>query len=116
MANEISVTGSISLSNTNIEITKSFSDLVTQTTERYHASVQTIGTTEEALTIGDISTIGYGIFHNADTTNFIELGLTGSYTVKLKAGEWAIFRLDSNAPYAKADTAACKLEYILLEE
>ena len=51
---------------------------------------------------------------NIDATNFVEVGLTGSYTIKLLAGESAVFRADG-ALYAKADTAACDVEYIIVE-
>lgn len=84
-------------------------------TEWQHA-VQSIGTTEEAIeAMADIATPGLCIFRNLDGTNFVEIGLTGSYTVKLKGKEFAIFRADGTL-YAKADTGACRLEFWIFED
>ena len=84
-------------------------------TEFIHG-VQSIGLTEEAIEkITDIATTGLCVFRNLDATNFIEIGLTGSYPVKLKAKELALFRANG-AIYALADTAACRLEYWIFED
>lgn len=71
---------------------------------------QTIGTSEETVGLSEISTLGMCYIRNNDTTNFVEFGVaTGSYMVRLKAGEFAWFRLKPGVTlYAKADTAACK--------
>ena len=95
------------------------------TTKRPHHTVQAVGTTEEAIGLGDLTTFSWGIFANLDPTNFIELRLPGTGaandSVKLPARDgnnkpsFAIFYFGSNltAPYAIADTAACNLEYWL---
>ncbi len=72
---------------------------------------QTIGTTEETIPTSEITTLGWAVFRNLDSTNYIELGFsTGVYGVRLKAGEIATFRLNPGTTiYAKANTAACKL-------
>lgn len=80
---------------------------------------QTIGTSEEALVLGDVATGGYFIAVNRDDANFVELrsGTGATDFIRLKAGEVCLFRVspDAMAPYAIADTAACELEYWLLE-
>lgn len=119
MANEISISGSLSLNNTNIDIDKNFSlATITQSTENYVAHTQTIGfAAEEPLILGDITTPGYCIFHNADATNYVTIGeTTNNDIIKLKAGEWCLVRLGVTAPYAIANTASVKLEYIILED
>jgi len=82
--------------------------------------VQNIGTTAEALTMGDVSSPGYAYFRNTGTTNFVELGTgTGGSFVgfaKLKAGEAAVIRLTTAAPTARANTAAVDLQYFILAD
>lgn len=87
-------------------------------TKKYVKAKQNIGITEEAIGLGEVTSLGWGLFINRDSTNFIDLRVgTGSTKfAKLKAGEFAFFRFGSGitAPYAIADTAACQLEYIIV--
>lgn len=92
---------------------------VTITGDHAIHKTQEIGTSAENLDKGEITTPGYGLFHNLDGTNFVEIGYddTGfKPTVKIESGEWALFRLAQATPQAKADTAACDLEFILIED
>lgn len=79
---------------------------------------QTIGTTEEALALGDVTTGGWFFAINRDSTNYVEIrsGTGATDLVRLNAGEWCAFRMssDASAPYAIANTAAVVLEYLLL--
>jgi len=79
---------------------------------------QSVGTSEEAIELGELSTGGYGLFVNRDDTNYISIrsGTADTDLVRLNAGEMALFRVhgDSSAPFAIADTAACAMEYWLL--
>jgi hypothetical protein len=79
---------------------------------------QTIGTSAEALDIGDITTPGYVAIKNLDATNYvtIRMGSTGADVVKLKAGEFAMFRLASTNPFALANTSSCQVLYVLVED
>jgi hypothetical protein len=81
--------------------------------------VQEIGTSEEAIELGEIATGGYFIAKNLDDTNFVEIrpGTGETDMVKLLPGESCLFRFsgDAAAPYAIADTAAVQLKYFLLE-
>jgi hypothetical protein len=80
---------------------------------------QDIGTSGEVIDVGDVATAGYAFFRNCGPTNFVELG-TGTTTfvafAKLKAGEAGVFRLGTNAPTARANTAAVKLQYLILAD
>lgn len=80
---------------------------------------QEIGTSEEALDLGDISTGGWFFARNLDTTNYVELrsGTGATDFVRLNAGEFCLFRIsgDASAPYAIANTAAVDLEYALVQ-
>lgn len=80
---------------------------------------QTIGTSEEAILLGDAGAGGYFIAINRDATNFLSLrqaSAAGNF-VQLIAGDVCAFRLSPNAtaPFAIADTGACELEYVLIE-
>lgn len=93
----------------------------TQTGSNSAGGVQTIGTSHEAFGVTDVGTAGWALFHNTDSTNYVELGaLDGSSNfiafAKLKAGEFAIMRLGTNAPYGKANTASCKVEYQIFSD
>jgi hypothetical protein len=79
---------------------------------------QTVGTAAEALEIGDMTTPGFCLFHNTDSTNFVEIrdGAAGADLIKLKAGEIAMCRLATATPYAIADTAAVELRYMMIED
>ena len=81
--------------------------------------VQSIGTTGEALSVTDVSTTGWSYFRNLGPTNYVDLG-TGTTTfvafARLKAGEATIMRLGTNAPTARANTAAVNLQYYILAD
>lgn len=79
-------------------------------------NVQNVGTTEEAVLLGDVASGGYWFVQNLDSTNFVELrsGTGATDFIRLNAGEWAIFRTsaDASAPYAIADTSACNVRFL----
>lgn len=72
-----------------------------------------------ALDLASISTQGFAHFINLDATNFIEIGVQVSGTfypfVKLKAGEACLLPLGTSAPYARADTSAVNLDFVVCE-
>ncbi len=92
--------------------------LATVSAKKYVKSKQNIGTSEEAIGLGELASLGWALFINRDTVNFLEIrvGTGGTKIVKLKAGEFAFFRFGSGitAPFAIADTAAVQLEYIIV--
>ena len=123
MADEIQVGLDLLVENGNLKSSKRVpksSLKVDQTTAALIENVQNIGTSHEALDMGGITTAGYAYFRNLDATNFVEIGIdvsaTFHATVKLKAGEACVFRLTTNAPYAQADSAACDLQYMILDD
>ncbi len=79
---------------------------------------QTIGTTVEALELGDITAPGYIAVKNRDATNFVSLrnGSGGANLVELQPGDIACFRLATTTPYAIADTASCELLMLIVED
>jgi hypothetical protein len=77
---------------------------------------QLIGTSEEVLIKGEITTIGMVRVKNLDATNYVQFGsATTVYCPKVKAGEWAVFRIDATNCYAKSNTAACYCYYEIWE-
>jgi hypothetical protein len=119
MANELVLSASGELEKGDISFDFSFSgDRVTVSGSHYVDRTQEIGLVAEALDIGDITTCGYAFFHNQDDTNYVTIrsGSSGASVVKLKAGEKALFRLATSTPYAIADTAACDIRYIIIED
>lgn len=122
MANEITASTSLTLNNGSVSTGDSSSKTISQTTPRFMAGVQNIGTTQEQISlISDISTPGLASFKNMDATNYVEIGVVVSGTfyplVKLKPGDPAAqFRLATGTFYARANTAAVDLQYTILAD
>jgi hypothetical protein len=117
MANELSLVASASQTKNGATYSASYTDTVDVSGNTPVANVQSIGTADETLALGEISSLGWMIAKNLDATNFVEIGHTsGTYSIKLKAGEFCSFRIGSGmtAIHAKSDTAACLLQYLLL--
>lgn len=121
MANEFSYQFQLQLNNGDLKDNlASGAVAVDQTTAKLIRNVQNIGTTEEALDLGDVTTPGLAIFENLDDTNYVEVGsyVGGTFYpfMKLKPGEKFICRLGVLAPYAKANTAAIELDYRIYDD
>lgn len=120
MTDEITLTTKLSVSKGNLLHSENPGVLsVTMNGTNATGGVQNISTTAETLSMGDTGTAGYAFFRNTDTVNYIEIG-TGTTTfttfMKLKAGESSIVRLGTNAPSARANTAAANLQYFILSD
>jgi len=118
MANELTLTVGMTFSKGGAEGQRSDSIQVTVTGDAFNHNVQEVGTTEEELAQNTIlGTPGYLFVKNLDATNYVEIGTTTTkYAVKLKAKEIALFRVDGTTIYAKANSAACNVEYWLIED
>lgn len=79
-----------------------------------------VATSEQAVNITGITTLGYAMFINRDETNFVEIrtGTGATKFIKLEAGEVALFRFGSGitAPFIIADTAPCLVEVIIFND
>jgi hypothetical protein len=94
------------------------STLIDVTGSQYLKAKQAIGTSEEALVLGDISPGGLFAAVNTDASAVISLraGTGLQDFVSLKAGESCIFRTHTGStPYAISDTAGAELEYVIIE-
>lgn len=73
-----------------------------------------------ALNMGSVTTAGWTYLRNTDANNYVEVGVqvAGTFypSVKLKAGEAGVVRLGTNAPYARANTAAVNLQYFIFQD
>lgn len=126
MANELTLSGSLSYEDSEgTEESLSMANVIKSVvTKRIVHLKQNVGTSEEAINLGDVSAPGYAIFINRDETNFISLKVAtgGAIFARLDAdtagdgtGGFAILKLGSGAqvPYAIADTAACQMEVLI---
>lgn len=82
---------------------------------------QSVGTSEEALDIAGLTTLGIAWFENMDDTNFVQIGVKPSATfyplLDVRAGEAFPVRLtDGVTPYVKADTAAVILKRVIHDD
>ena len=72
----------------------------------------------EAIGVTDVTVGGVFFFRNLDDTNYVEIGTQVSGTfypfLKLLAGEYAIGRLGTAAPYARANSGLVDLQYRIL--
>lgn len=81
-------------------------------------NVQSIGTSAEALALGDVAVPGWCRFKNLDATNYVEIGFDDSGFVTflklLKGEETGWMRISQAAPYARANTGAVLLDYTIV--
>jgi hypothetical protein len=125
MANEISVLVSMECNNGGVQLyaPKQVNSTLNQAAAGKSCTVQTVGhAAHETLDIGDLAaTLGYAMLRNLDATNFVDVGVQDGSSnfhplIRLAPGsEPQLFRFSPAAtPYAKADTAACKIEVDIL--
>jgi len=118
MANELKVTCGLSFAKGGAKTRRNVNATLDVTGDVFTQEIQSVGTSEEELAQGaDLGTPGYVLAKNLDGTNYVEIGsTTGVYDIKLEAGEVALWRHNSATLYAKANTAACLVEYIIVED
>lgn len=121
MANELTLTGSIAFAKGSIgtvNLTKSGAQFTVSGTN-YARQTVSVGTSAfVALDVGGITTAGYVFVQNNDQTNYVELAAddtSAAACIRLLPNEFAIFRCDTSTLSAKAHTAACVIEYLLIE-
>ena len=116
MSNELSISASLSFSKGGASVNRADGIQVDVTGDAFTHQVQLIGeASEEALVEGtEVGTPGYVFIKNLDDTNSVSVGITGSYTIELLPGQFALFPAAA-AIFAKAITADCNVEYIIIE-
>lgn len=122
MADELRINASMAYEDSELtEDSLSIANLdVDVSTKRTAHLKQNVGTSEEVLNLGDISSLGYILAVNRSSSNFVSIKTAAGGTIfaKILPGEVAMFRFGSGvtAPFVIADTAACQLEYLLVSE
>ena len=96
------------------------SKAIVQTTQGAFTDTQSIATSDTAITIGSIATLGIVVIENLDATNFVDIGSYVAATfyplVRVLAGERYPFRVKPGLTlYAKADTSAVKIQKTIYE-
>ena len=123
MADEISANASLRVLKGYLDLTRAPAPVrATMAGAHMSAGVNSIGfAAHEALPVsGDVATAGWAFFRNLDATHFVQVGLDVAAAfvpfLKLLPGEFAgPVRLATTAVYAKADTAAVALDWMILE-
>lgn len=121
MANEITVASRLTYED-NDDVSIEMEKLATTYSAGGEKAVKNrlaVTTSEVAIPLGSVTTLGWCAFRNLDPTNFIEIrvGTGGTKILKLKPGEQQVFRFGSGvtAPYAIADTGTCDMEYMITQ-
>ena len=88
--------------------------------ENYTLETMAVTTTLTAIPVANLSNLGLAVFINLDPTNYIEIynSTSGTAIMKLLPGDPPfLFRFDPaiTAPAAKAHTATCLMQYMILE-
>lgn len=118
MADELSISCSLAFSKSGLTASLAFlADQLDVSGSNYHQNTQTVGTSEEALSLGDVATPGYIIVRNTDPTNYMEFraGSGADDLVKVRPGGRAMFEFTTSTPYVIANSAPVKIEYLLIE-
>lgn len=123
MANEITVTANLSCTNGAFSFASKENALrINQTTQGGGGpGVVTVTTSDAAVSLGSYTAKGYCFIKNLDGTNYVEFGPESGGAIvkmiKLKPGEYAMFRLVSTATLrAQANTASVKCYIAVLED
>ena len=116
MASEMTLSFGMSVTKSNLKYSNPPHSLILDLTgTRYLVNCQRVGTSDEALVVGDLATAGYAWFKNLDPTNYVQIGLAASYTIRLKALQESLVPIDTLSLFAKANTAECLLQYVIFE-
>lgn len=123
MSGTITKTGKVQLVNGSQKTTlrEPGTKTITQTGQGVHATTWNVGTSEEAMPTGEISTLGRFYLTNLDTTNYVDIGVDsgGSMVgcIRLMPGEEHEFRSKPGATWkGQAHTAACKVDIKICED
>jgi len=125
MASEITISMTIACINGDYNYRRSLSgEQFDQAAQGASSGIQEIGFGgHEAIEVADLGTEGWLFMRNLDDTNFVDFGIEVAAAFepvgRMEPGEPAMFRLSKDAGatlFAQADTAACNVEYMILED
>ena len=79
---------------------------------------QSVGTSEEAINLGEVATGGWFFAINRAAANFVSIrqATGGTNFIRLNVGEFCLFRIhaSSAAPFWISDTASSEVEFLLI--
>ncbi len=87
-----------------------------------HSGVVSVGTSEEDLPVGDVTTNGVLMCRNLDSTNYVQWGPSNAGTMvavgRMKPNDVPVMiRVEPGVTIRwKANTAACKVQMLLLQD
>lgn len=120
MANEFLISASIGYDDSEgSEFTVAVADIIRSITDKaYIRHKQLVGTSEEALNIGDLETLGWSIFVNRDEVNYCEIRSASGDSndvILIPPLCPALYHFGSDVtdPYAIANAAPVQLEYTI---
>lgn len=119
MANEITTSIGFSASKSGATVSFSKSKQTTMAGTVMFQSVQSVGTTTEAITFpADFSGApSWMMIYNMDSTNYVQIGLDNADPMtqifaKLLPGQFILFPANTATLYADANSAACLIQVI----
>ncbi len=119
MANEITAQTNLNAAKNGARVQGAASMRISMTGDDLAQATQLIGTTSETLNLGEIvGAPAVLMIQNLDAANFVEIGGDSGLTVfkvKIPAQGYAVFQPTSGTIYAKADTAAVRIQIIAAE-
>jgi hypothetical protein len=128
MANEIGVTAKLAYSNPTAGIAINPPAILSPTTinfsitgKNYSQGSMSVPTTSggTAIPVSNLANVGWAMFVNLDGTNYVEImsAVSGTVLIQLQPGESALFRFAPTitAPAFIAHTAACEVQWLILE-
>lgn len=121
MANQVALTISATISGVYSDSFNPGNQTISLSAVGQASGIQSIGTSEENLSVGDVATPGWLFMQNLDATNYVQWGMSDSGTMKtvgrMKPGEPAVLRVDAGATVRmKANSGPCNVKYILLAD
>jgi hypothetical protein len=120
MANEVAVSIRLSWSKSGAQIIGTVSDSYDQSGSQAIENVQIIGSSSEAVTFGDVTTVGWVMFKNLNETGKVHIGTTNPVTsvnaeITLDPGEGTFLKTTQAAWYAIRDSVDVNLLVIAIE-
>lgn len=118
MSNELTLSAYLRVEKGSFVFERSIQQLLaTMTGNAVAHKVVSIGTSKESVGLDDVATPGYVLLLNLDAANYVVYGADADSPFgKLKAGEVALLRMAGGTLSLKADTSACLVEVVVIED
>jgi hypothetical protein len=115
MAEELTINGNLRYLKGGVDELFNFAQVTDVSGDALSRQLLFIGTAEEEVPMGDVTSPGYVVSFNLDDTNYVQIGAASDeYCIKLGPGERAFFPLNGTTLFAKANTAECQVLFLIL--